>query len=173
MQTSPALNLASNLIAAGSTLEILGTLIGNSNKPGRIVVVTGQVTQNFAFVLPCISIVVRHIFVMEAPLFIKLTTGVALASSGLLAGAFCLLPVISVLVERDVLFYDERQEEMGQHNQKLYFKYAAETLSQVIKSINLVAMGFATASGRLAPSIAGAGLGVLTGGALLTSLSRK
>jgi len=169
MQTSSALNLASNLIAAGSTLEILGTLIGNSNKPGRIVVVTGQVTQNLAFVLPCISIVVRHIFVMEAPLFIKLTTSVALASAGLLAGAFCLLPAVSVLVERDVLFYDD----INPNKTKLLSMYVAETVSQVAKSINLVAMVFATSTGRLAPPIAGVGLGVLTGGALLTSLSRK
>jgi hypothetical protein len=172
MQTSSALNLAFNLIAAGSTLEILGTLIGNSNKPGRIVVVTGQVTQNFAFVLPCISIVVRHIFVVEAPLFIKLTTGVALASSGLLAGAFCLLPFVSFLVETDVLFSDQR-DEMSRTNTKLLSMYVAETVSQVFKSINLVAMVFATGSGRLSPPIVGAGLGVLTGGALLTSLSRK
>jgi hypothetical protein len=172
MQTSSALNLASNLIAGGSTLEILGTIIGNSNKPGRIVVVTGQVTQNFAFVLPCISIVVHQIFVMEAPLFIKLTTSIALASAGLLAGAFCLLPAVSVLVERDVLFSDH-PDDMSRINTKLYSKYIAETVSQVFKSINLVAMGFATSSGRLSPPIAGAGLGVLTGGALLTSLTRK
>lgn len=171
MQTSSSLNLASYLTPAGSTFEILGTLIGNSNKPGRIVVVTGQVTQNFAFVLPCISIVVRHIFVMEAPLFIKLTSGVALASSGLIAGSFCLLPVVSVLVETDVLPFAAQDE--GGRNTKLLSMYVAETVSQVIKSINLVAMGFATASGRLAPPIVGVGLGVLTGGALLTSLSRK
>jgi hypothetical protein len=98
MTIANSFNIAANLTAAGSMLEIISN-IGSPKGIGRIVVVLGQTSQNIAAIFPFASAFGSWFFAVEAPMFIKLSAGAGLGILGIGLGMASLAPIIALLFE--------------------------------------------------------------------------